>query len=354
MATASESPRANSVPQRQGPQPRLRDVAAAAGVSSASVSRVLNNPETVRPDLRRKVEAAMAELAFVPNWAARALASKKSRTVGIVVPTLGIAIFAKGVEALQKRLENSGHSLLIASAEYSVDKEMRQIRTLLGRKVDGLVLVGFDHDRKLAQLIAAARVPIVSTYSYSATAPLPSIGIDNFAAARRVVRHLLDLGHRDFGIITSPVIQNDRTRSRLEGALQGLAAAGIKLPPEHVIEVRYTIEDGRQGLRELLARGARPTALVCTTDVLAIGAILEAPLVGLRVPTDLSVTGFDDLELASHLSPSLTTIHVPAEEIGRGAADLLLAMMQGTVANSHIEKTAELILRSSTAPAPAR
>src|SRR5262249_7032979 len=143
---------------------RLRDVALRAGVSTASVSRVLNQPSSVKPETRNRIEAAMAEMAYIPNWAARALASQKSRTVGAIVPTLGIAIFASGVEALQDRLHELGYTLLLASAQYDIAKELDCARVLVERKVEGLVLVGEAHDPAMYRLIETNDIPIVTTY----------------------------------------------------------------------------------------------------------------------------------------------------------------------------------------------
>lgn len=328
--------------------PRLRDVAKRAGVSSASVSRVLNRPDSVSPQTRKRIESAMAETGFVPNWAARALASQKSRTVGAVVPTLGIAIFAAGIEALQNRLEESGHGLLIASAQYDVAKEINQVRTLVERKVDGLVLVGNEHHQALFELVEKAGIPLVTTYLHSKNSRFISVGFDNEAASRKIIRHLTELGHRDFGLITSPISQNDRIRARLEGMIKGLSEAGLSVPPERIVEVPYSIVDGRRALRQIFADGRWVSAVACTTDALAVGAVLEASQLGLKVPADLSVTGFDDLDLASQIVPPLTTIHVPADEIGRKAADLLLSKIQRKPALANIELAAELILRGST------
>lgn len=331
---------------------RLRDVAERAGVSTASVSRVLNRPETVSPKTRQRIEAAIAEMNFVPNWAARSLASQKSRTVGAVVPTLGIAIFARGIEALQNRLEQSGHGLLLASAQYDAAKEIEQVRTLIERNVEALVLVGNEHDDEIFELVDRADIPLVTTYLHAADSRFASVGVDNKAASRRIIQHLVELGHREIGVVTSPTGRNDRTRSRLEGMMEGLAQAGIPVPAKRVLEVPYSIADGRRATRMILAQNRAVTAIVCTTDVLAIGAVLEAPQLGRQVPGDLSVTGFDDLDLSSQLTPALTTIHVPADEIGRQTADLILSRLRKRPGLAHIELPAELILRQSTTTAP--
>jgi len=190
---------------------RLSDVARRAGVSTASVSRVLNTPEKVSAELRAQVEAALKELRYVPHGAARALASQRSRTIGAVVPTLGIAIFAKGIEALQARLHADGYTLLIASAAYDLAKELDHTRALIERGVDGIALVGAQHLPALDELLDASGLPHVNTYVYDPKAARPCIGIDNHAASYRLTRHLVELGHRDVALLTSPTRNNDRT-----------------------------------------------------------------------------------------------------------------------------------------------
>jgi len=294
----------------------------------------------------------MAEMAYVPNWAARALASQKSLTVGAIVPTLGIAIFASGVEALQDRLHELGYTLLLASAQYDISKELECARVLVERKVDGLVLVGGEHDPAMYQLIETNGIPIVTTYVFTPETRFPSVGIDNAAASRRVVQHLLDLGHREFGVLTSPLRANDRIRARLDGMIACFAEHGIDLGKERILEVNYSIQDGRRGFTRLRTSSPAITAVACTTDALAIGCMLEADRMGLRIPQDVSITGFDDLELATEIKPGLTTIHVPARELGVRTADLLVAAIERRHVPDRVELTAELILRGSSSRPP--
>lgn len=333
---------------------RLSDVARRAGVSTASVSRVLNAPEKVSAELRAQVEAALKELRYVPHGAARALASQRSRTIGAVVPTLGIAIFAKGIEALQARLHADGYTLLIASAAYDLAKELDHTRALIERGVDGIVLVGAEHLPALDELLDASGLPHVNTYIYDAKAARPCIGIDNHAASYRITRHLIELGHRAVALLTSPTRNNDRIAARAAGIRACLEHHGIALPDGAAAEVPYSIGDGRAGLRALLASGHRFTALACTNDVLALGALAEARAQGLAVPENLSITGFDDLDPAPHVDPPLTTVLAPAEDIARRAAEYLLQRIAGRPALDHVELPANLILRGSTAPPPGR
>jgi hypothetical protein len=183
-------------------RPKLADVARIAGVSSATVSRVLNHPEIVRPDVQAKVRRAITELGYAPDAVARALSLGRSSTIGAVVPTLGIAIFADGTTALQSRLREHGYTLLIANSEYDPDKELEEIRVLLERGVEGLVLVGDSAGSAAMTLARQYGVPLITTYVSRSLFGVPAVGIDNAEAMYRMVEHLLHLGHSEFGIIS--------------------------------------------------------------------------------------------------------------------------------------------------------
>ena len=265
----------------------LGDVARRAGVSAASVSRVLNHPAKVSPEVRARVTRAMSELGYVRDGAARALASRHSLTIGNVVPTLGIGIFAVGVEAMQRRLEDFGYQLLVAASLYDEKKEALQVRALIERGVEGIALVGHRHAPEVYELLSARKLPYVNTYQFDGRNPHPCIGFDNRKGAFGLTRHLVDLGHRRFGIVTAPPSLNDRIAARLKGILDCLADCGITAPQLHVMEVAQTIHAGRGATRALLQANQALTALCCTTDTLAIGALLECKALGVRVPEDV-------------------------------------------------------------------
>ena len=329
---------------------KLADVARAAGVSPATVSRVLNNPSIVRAPLRQRVQAAIDVLGFRPHAAARALKSRRSLTIGAVVPTLDVAIFAAGIAAIQGRLREDGYTLLVASSDYDPRRELAEIRVLLERGVDGIIVVGGAFSRDAVRLAREREVPIVTTYVSAARKGVTAIGIDNAEAMVLLVRHLLGLGHREFGVLTDVSARNDRTRARQEGILRALAEAEIALPASRVVEVAYSIANGRRGLRTVLALHPEITAVVCTSDALAIGALSECRILGYRVPSDLSVTGYDDIEMAANTEPSLTTVHVPAAEIGRAAADHVLALIARSAPSLPVQLPAPLVVRESSGP----
>ena len=328
----------------------LQDVARHAAVSTATVSRFLARPELVREKRRKRIEAAIADLEYIPHGAAQALASQKSRAIGAIVPTLDNAIFATGIHAFQKHLQNAGYTLLVASSDYSLKEECRQGETLIARGIDGMMLIGCDHDPQLYARLQQKKTPYVNTWVYDEASPHPCVGFDNFRAAVRQASYLVDIGHKRFGIIVGLTKDNDRARDRLKGLRQALLERGIAIDEEMIYESPYEISESRQLTRRLLALERPPTGIICGNDVLAYGAIVECQSCSLRVPEDISVVGFDDLSMSQHIRPALTTIHVPSEEMGRKAADYLIARLHGETVPIHTELEANLILRGSTAP----
>jgi LacI family transcriptional regulator len=332
------------------PLPTIGDVAARAGVSTATVSRVVNQPATVRDGLRAKVEAAIAHLGYMPHAGARTLKSRRSGTIGAIFPTVDNAIFAKAIDALQRRLAEADHQLLIATNDYSPETEESQALNLLTRGADALLLCGVAQRPALLQRLRARGVPVVHVMSWPPPPGLACVGFDNARAMAQVVRYLLDLGHRRIAMLAGQTRDNDRAAARVQGVRDALAAHGLALPPTRIVERRYGLAPAREGLQRLLDAAPAPTAVVCGNDVLAFGALLEAQRLGLDVPRDLSIVGFDDLELASHLQPALTTVQVPAEAMWRRAAERVLALLRGDELPRETEIEVALVVRGSTAP----
>ncbi len=334
------------------PAVTLKDVALRAGVSTATVSRVLNAQGKVNRDTEAKVTAAVAALGYVPHAAARALASRRSRTIGAVTAALDNPIFAKGIQALEHRLEQSGYGLLVASSNYEPPRELKQVRTMVERGIDAIMLQGDSHLPEVYALLQRKGIPYINTWVYDPAAPHPCCGFNNEAAGRNIAEYLLDLGHTEIAMVGGITSGNDRARNRIKGVRAALAARGLELPPERLVERPYSISDGRDGLREILAaagKGKQPTAVIGGNDLLAIGVILEAQQSGLEVPGDLSVAGFDDIELAANIAPALTTVHVPVEDICTLAGDFLVARVEGRPARDHLSLEARLVVRQSTA-----
>ncbi|TRD22006.1 LacI family DNA-binding transcriptional regulator [Palleronia caenipelagi] len=332
---------------------RVTDVARRAGCAAATVSRVLNTPDMVSPDKRAKIEAAMRELGYVRNHAARALRSQRSNMVGVLIPTLDYALYASLVGAATARLSEAGLTTLIATFGYDLEAEFREARLLVERGAEALILIGDRHHEDLYRLLRQFDTPFVNTYVLDPASPRPSVGFDNAAAGASLARHLIHLGHRNICVISGLTTDNDRTTQRLEGIRAEMQRHGLPLDTDHIIERRYSIGNGREACAALLDRlSPRPTAIICGNDVLALGAMGECRARGLAIPADISLVGFDNLELSEHCSPPLTTLNVPAGEMGTRAAGYLLDRLAGRQPSDHIPVGVELILRDSTAPPP--
>jgi LacI family transcriptional regulator len=328
--------------------PRLIDVARAARVSAATVSRALSAPGKVDPATRERIERVIRKVGYVPHGPARALALRRSRTVGTVVPTLTNAIFASTTDALQRSLDAAGYALLLGCNEYDPAAETRLARKLVERGVDGLVLFGLDHEPALWRLLETARVPYVLTWALERDGRRPCIGFDSRDAGARMARYLMDLGHRRIAVICGPTATNERHRERVRGVREALQRRGLKLPRARQIECRLSAPAGAEAMREVLRGKIAPTAVICANDVLAIGAMAECHARGLAIPGDVSVCGFDDLEFAAMIPPGLTTVRFPAAELGELAALHVLGQLEGREMPRQQALALELIVRGST------
>lgn len=329
--------------------PTLNDVAKAAGVSTATVSRCLNSPEQVTEVTRDRVMEAVEALGYTPNFAARAMAANRSFTIGAIIPTMDNAIFARGLQAFQDELRDNGYTLLVSSSAYDPQIEREQIRALVGRGADGLLLIGRARDNEVYDYLEQHQVPSLVAWSYEPNAERPCVGFHNADAMGAMVHKVIAAGHRRIAMISALTLHNDRARGRVEGARQAMRAQGLDATSLVVVETTYDIEKGAEAFRHLMAQTLPPTAVICGNDVLATGALREAKRLGLSVPNDVSVTGFDDIELAQILTPALTTVHVPHREMGRQAARELTAMVENRSQGRSICIQTRLVLRGSLA-----
>ena len=308
--------------------PTLDDVARTAGVSTATVSRCLNSPDRVVQTTREKVMNAVEALGYTPNFGARVMAAKRTYTIGAIIPTMENAIFARGVQAFQEELRDHGYTLLVSSSAYRPDVEEEQIRTLVARGADGLLLIGYDRDPSLYRYLRQQEIPVLVAWAFEAGNEQPSIGFDNRASMRALAQEVLKLGHRRIGVISGITKGNDRAAQRLQGIRDALAAGGLSGDSLKVVEIPYEIENGATAFEQLLTKDPSLTAVMCGNDVLAVGALRQAREMGLDVPGAVSITGFDDIELARIVVPALTTVHVPHREMGRKAAIELVEMVK--------------------------
>jgi LacI family transcriptional regulator len=328
----------------------LNDVARKAGVSTATVSRCLNSPDQVIEPTRRKVMQAVRDLGYSPNFGARVMAAKRTNTIGAIIPTMENAIFARGLQAFQEELGSLGFTLLVASSSYRPELEADQIRALVARGADGLLLIGHDRDPSIYSFLETQGVPALVTWTYDRTAARPSIGFDNRASMRLLARKVIELGHTRLAVISAEIAHNDRARERMLGIRDAMAEAGLDPQSLTAVETPYGIENGAQAFDRLMAGSTRPSVVMCGNDVLAVGALRRAREMGIDVPGQVSITGFDDIELAQVAVPALTTVHVPHREMGRSAARALVALVRGQDMPDANELNADLRLRDSLAP----
>lgn len=334
--------------------PTLDDVAAAAGVSTATVSRCLNAPDKVVAKTRDRVMAAVDALGYTPNFAAKVMTAGRTFTIGAVIPTMENAIFATGLQAFQEGLRARGHTLLVASTAYKPEVELEQIRTLVSRGADGILLIGQDRDPSVLDYLQRRKVPALSIWSWSEDAKLPAIGFHNRSAMAALTREVLARGFRRIAMIAGVSKGNDRAFWRIEGVRDALEEYGIDPDTLPLIEVAYGIDQGAAAFQVLWGSrpDTQPEVVICGNDVLAVGAMKGARKLGLRVPEDVSITGFDDLELARIVTPELTTVRVPHREMGRAAASELVDMVEQNRPGHSLRLETELVLRDSLGEGP--
>lgn len=329
--------------------PTLEDVARAANVSTATVSRCLNEPNKVSEHTRIRVMDAVEKLRYSPNFGARAIAANRTGMFGAVIPTMENSIFARGIEAFQRALVANQKTMIVASSAYDVDQEAAQIRTLVARGADGILLIGTDRDPDLYSFLKDREIPVVIAWAISDD-PLQSyVGFDNVAAAKALANKALNLGHRKCAVISARTAMNDRARARVQGIRQAVAESGLDPQALTIVETEYSIQCGHDAFMKLRQNNPAPTLIICGNDVLAVGAIKAAQQSGLRVPDDVSITGFDDIELASVVSPALTTVHVPHREMGRIAAETLMSLTNDPSQPIQITLETSIVERGSLA-----
>ncbi len=330
-------------------QPRLptqTDVAQLAGVSTATVSRVVNNRGVITPAVQQRVLEAIETLNYVPHAGARALAMQRTGTLGAIIPTLNNAIFAEGIHAFERTAQQLGYTLILSVSQQDPEQEYALVLKMIERGVDGLLLVGNLHSDRVFERLEKAGVRHVCTWAHDAASRAPNVGFDNASAMHAVVDHLVALGHRRIAMLAGIVEHNDRARDRIDGVQARLAEHGLSLPMNRIFQVEYSIKQSRRAFWKAIDHDI--TALICGNDVIAFGALLEAQKTGLSIPDDLSITGFDDLSLAAELTPALTTVHVGAAEMGDTAARHLITAVEGrsSVVSAKIKTT--LVVRSTS------
>lgn len=331
--------------------PRIHDVAKLAGVSVATVSRAISNPSIVSDSTRKAVEAAIAQTGYTLNFTARNLRQQQVGGVLALVPNLANPFFSQILSGISEVLRRHNLSLLVMDTTAVPDQPaMKVLGPYLTRsRSDGVIVL--DGQMEPGLFARPGCPPLVQACEWIEGLSAPRVLADNVEGGRLAARHLTDLGHRRILHLTGPQ-GSSLTVSRRQGFLQGLAQAGLPDPgPQDSITGDFTARFGQQMAAQVLAMPDRPTAVFCDNDEMAIGLMHGLIVAGLRVPQDISVMGFDNIEMAAYSSPGLTTIRQHRARLGRRAAEVLLARMQGQEVTESITLGVDLVARASTGQA---
>jgi LacI family transcriptional regulator len=327
----------------------VRDVARHAGVSPATVSRVINNPEKVRSKMREAVNRALAELSYIPNAAARSLTLKRTRAIGLLVPTISDPIFGPTIAAIETTLGDAGYALLVSSSNWHADLELRQCRSLIERGIDGIILTGPIQDRKVIQLVAQRNLPFTCQNLTRAPNGTPSIRMNDRGAMRSIVLHLIATGHRRIAVLTGQPASAPTIAERLAGARDAMQSSNLELPQDWIVESGYDAASAREGTRRILRLLPRPTAIACAGDALALAALTECRAEGLNVPNEMSITGCNDVDMLEYADPPLTTVDTSFRQMGQFAAEALLNLIHGKACTMRLQLPFALKLRKTVA-----
>lgn len=330
--------------------PTILDVAKAAGVSVATVSRALNGKRQVSPETLRRVRAAAESLHYTPNVSARNLRLNKNRIILIVAPNLTNPYYAHIIAGIGKAARHLGYSAFLCNTQGSREQEEETLGMLLRRQADGAILMATERDCDFLEGYAR-RFALVQCSEYAPGIDIPRVSIDNFAAAREAMDYLIGLGHRKIAMIGS---ENNyiSTVHRLEGYRRALAGAGIGFRADYVLSASadYTFKSGFDCATALFCLAERPTALLCVSDMLALGAIASAREMGLKVPEDVTVVGFDDVEHTTMFHPHVTTVAQPCAQLGEKAMEMLALQLDREECPQEVLLAHRLVLRQSSAP----
>lgn len=328
----------------------IRDIAREAGVSPGTVSRIFHSPHMVKQSTKDRINSVISKHNYIPNMYASALTTKQTMTIGLIIPTVQNSIHAALIESIQEQCNREGYSVLIGNTNYSYETETKLLEIMLRRRVSGILHAGTLNNDSLNILRMAAehKIPSVVVWENIDDKEISSIGIDNYAAGYAITNYLVERGHREIGVLIGPYNRMTRLKQRLLGYRQCLIDNNIEHKTQNEVKIEHKISEGAEGLKHLLKYGTKLTAIFAASDVLAFGALHQAHQEGIRVPKDLSIVGFDDIEFASYCAPPLTTIRVPGIEMGKTAVEELIDRIDNKrVTSKHICLKTEIVERQS-------
>lgn len=328
----------------------IRDVAKRAGVSVATVSRTVNNISTVNLEMAERVRQAIRELNYHPNTQARALVSGKSRLIGLLVSDITNPFFPELIKCFERSAVEHGYELLIGSTNY--DSELQHcLRRMIERNVDAVAVMTFGVEDPVLKELSNRKIPMVFVDVSEEAFPQDALMVDYRQGMTDAIRHLVALGHREIGFISGPLNEHS-ARLRRDAFLLSLEACGCKPNDGFIAEGDHRLEGGMRGIATLLNTGYPPTAVLCSNDMMAIGALRTLHKRGFRVPEDMSVVGFDDIHLAEFVNPPLTTVSMSQTDIAREAIRALLSRIEQAAPARRTSYTVstKLVVRETTAP----
>lgn len=329
----------------------MERIAQLSGVSKITVSRALRTPELVKESTRNRIQEIIEQENYVYNAAAADLSSESSSLIGLIIPSVKSSIFADYIDGIDSAIRKTRFSLLIGYTDFNITEEAEVIRTFLERNVRALITVGIqENNRDLYRQARRQGITVINTWEYAVDSEFHCVGFDNESAAYRITKYIADLGHQRIGMIMGPYSVSPRVQSRYIGFTKALEDAGLEVDERYVIEKLPTFEEGKEAMERLLSLPSPPTAVFAASDTLAIGAIKAARARGFRVPEDVSVAGFDNLDLAYFFEPSITTIRVPAYEMGRIATTIVTETNQNPADVRRYCLDTDLIVRNSCSP----
>ncbi|RKF50118.1 LacI family DNA-binding transcriptional regulator [Paraburkholderia fungorum] len=327
---------------------RLSDVAALAGVSTMTVQRVLHDPEKVATATRERVQDVLRQTSYIPDLTARGLAARKTKLVAAIVPLLANAQSSETLQGLTDVLTHQDFQLLVGVSRFNVEEEETLISRFLSRGADAFFLTGTSHTAAAVEMLKQHGVPVVEGVNLTEQPIDILVGYSHFRAAREITHHLMSRGYSSLGYIGPLESSNERARDRHLGFEQACLDENITISPQLCKTTELSMEAGARAMATLLSQSPRPRAVFCATDILAAGAIFECQRQRIDIPSQIAVAGFDDLEIARQIVPSLTTVRVPRYEIGRLAAEAIVARLSDKPATSITDVGFELVIRDSS------
>jgi DNA-binding LacI/PurR family transcriptional regulator len=330
----------------------IREVAKVAGVSTATVSRVLSRSVPVDAATERKVRKAIEKTGYYPNTHARMLGSGKSNTYGLIVSDIANPFFPELVKSFERLAVERNQEVLIANTDYHPERTEHCVRRMLEHKVDGVAIMTSEMEPHLIQILSKRGIPIVFLDTGEVGRLISNISIDYEHGIDLAINHLTELKHQVIAFVQGP--ENLKSANlRREAFISSLKRNGIKVAPGLIRQGNHGIDGGQKAMADLLALPERPTAIMCSNDLTAIGVLIAAHVAGIRVPEELSIVGFDDIELSSLMQPALTTIRVSRTEIAARAFEALYGAAHGGIENGiNYTIPTELVERQSTGPCP--